>query len=64
MIMSCGMDHSLKMWRIDTESLKKTFELSYTHNVMKTKKAFPTELCHFPDFSTRDIHRNYVDCCR
>lgn len=60
-IMSCGMDHSLKLWRIDTDNLKSTFKSSYTHN---SKKPFSTELCHFPDFSTRDIHRNYVDCCR
>ena len=39
-------------------------KLSYTHDTLKTRKMFPTELCHFPDFSTRDIHRNYVDCCR
>jgi len=63
-IISCGMDHSLKMWRFDTDNIKEAVEKSYTHNTAKTKKAFPTELCHFPDFSTRDIHRNYVDCCR
>ena len=39
-------------------------KLSYTHVTLKAKKVFPTELCHFPDFSTRDIHRNYVDCCK
>ena len=63
-IVSCGMDHSLKIWRFDTEELQDAIDLSYSHDTVKTKEAFPTELCHFPDFSTRDIHRNYVDCCR
>ena len=63
-IVSCGMDHSLKVWRFDTEELTEAIQLSYTHDVLKTKEIFPTELSHFPDFSTRDIHRNYVDCCR
>jgi len=63
-IISCGMDHSLKVWRFDTDNIKEAIELSYTHDTVLTKKVFPTELCHFPDFSTRDIHRNYVDCCR
>ena len=51
------MDHSLKLWNFKTENLRKAIALSYTHNSIKTKKPFPTELCHFPDFSTRDIHR-------
>ena len=63
-IVSSGMDHSLKVWRFDTEELQDAIELSYSHDAVKTKEAFPTELCHFPDFFTRDIHRNYVDCCR
>jgi len=63
-IISCGMDHSLKMWRCDTEELSAAISLSYSHSLAKTRKVFPTELCHFPDLSTRDIHRNYVDCCR
>lgn len=63
-IMSCGMDHSLKLWKINTEELQTAIKLSYSHNVMKSKKAFPSELVHFPDFSTRDIHRNYVDCVK
>ena len=50
--------------RFDTEELEEAIEASYSHDTVRTKEAFPTELCHFPDFSTRDIHRNYVDCCR
>jgi len=63
-IMSCGMDHSLKLWKFDTNNIKEAIDLSYTHDTGKSKKPFPTELVHFPDFSTRDIHRNYVDCCK
>jgi len=63
-IVSCGMDHSLKVWKFDTAELQGAIQLSYSHDSVKTKQTFPTELCHFPDFSTRDIHRNYVDCCR
>ena len=58
------MDHSLKLWRFNTESIQNAIASSYTYDAMKMKKPFPTELCHFPDFSTRDIHRNYVDCCK
>lgn len=62
--MSCGMDHSLKLWKFNTSSIKEAISRSYTHDTLKSKKSFDTELVHFPDFSTRDIHRNYVDCCR
>ena len=48
----------------ETLFFQAAIKLSYTHSTLKAKKIFPTELCHFPEFSTRDIHRNYVDCCK
>ena len=31
-IISCGMDHSLKMWRMDTENIKARLMLSLEFN--------------------------------
>ncbi|XP_028410311.1 polycomb protein eed-like [Dendronephthya gigantea] len=63
-IISCGMDHSLKIWSLDEEKIKKTIEEAAVYNTTKSAKSFRTLQIHYPKFTTRDIHRNYVDCVR
>ncbi|XP_058984701.1 polycomb protein esc-like isoform X1 [Musca domestica] len=61
-IMSSGMDHSLKLWCLNKPAIHDALESSCHYNVNKNAAPYPTIKEHFPDFSTRDIHRNYVDC--
>lgn len=62
-IVSCGMDHSLKFWSLETKEIKKTIADSHNYSAEEEKKVFPTLAVHYPEFTTRDVHRNYVDCC-
>ncbi|XP_066283888.1 polycomb protein eed-B-like isoform X1 [Branchiostoma lanceolatum] len=63
-IVSCGMDHSLKIWNLNKEEIHKAIQDSYLYNASKNDRPFKTTKIHYPEFSTRDIHRNYVDCAR
>jgi len=62
-IVSCGMDHSLKFWSLEKPKVKQAIADSRKYNAEQTKTTFNTLAVHYPEFTTRDVHRNYVDCC-
>lgn len=37
-IMSCGMDHSLKLWRINSKRMMNAIKESYDYNPNKTNR--------------------------
>lgn len=45
-IMSCGMDHSLKLWRINSERMQKAIRGSYEYNPSKTNRYTPLSTAH------------------
>lgn len=60
-VVSVGMDHALKIWRIDSEKVRQAILDSCKYNSNRDKKPFKTAKVTFPIFTTRSIHRNYVD---
>ncbi|XP_030850530.1 polycomb protein eed-A [Strongylocentrotus purpuratus] len=63
-IASCGMDHSLKIWNLEKDNIQRAMKASHAYIASKTNKPFKSLYVNTPDFTTRDIHRNYVDCVR
>lgn len=60
-IVSGGMDHNIKVWKIDTEEIQDAIANSSTFYDTKKLRTFPTRHIHFADYTTRSVHRNYVD---
>ena len=38
LIASCGMDHSIKIWRFDNEPIQEAIKKSYTYKSTKSDK--------------------------
>jgi polycomb protein EED len=62
-LLTSGMDHAIKVWKLDDFHVESAVKLSYVYN-KHAVKPFPTFRQQFPDFTSRSIHGNYVDCVR
>lgn len=63
-IISSSMDHSIKLWCLNKPNICSAIEQSNNFNVQREKRQFKTLVIHCPDYSTREIHSNYVDSIR
>jgi polycomb protein EED len=60
-LVSAGMDHALKIWSLKSTKLMSAVRESFTFNYRKSRLPFQTANEQFPVFTTRNVHRNYVD---
>nr|AFD29604.1 EED-1 [Schmidtea mediterranea] len=63
-LLSCGMDHTIKIWKLDDSRLMNSIAKSRKYLHHENEMVFDTFLQHFPDFSSNKIHGNYIDCGR
>lgn len=62
-IVSCGVDNSLKIWRLDGSPIKELIQHSFSDQSGRDRP-YTIFQCHFPEFTTRDIHKGIVDCVK
>ncbi|KAM7536433.1 hypothetical protein Aperf_G00000086156 [Anoplocephala perfoliata] len=66
-LLTGGMDHHIKIWKLDTIDLRNAIAASTDfkqHSPENKGRPFPTLQQHYPDYSTQEPHGNYVDCVR
>nr|CAH8866884.1 unnamed protein product [Trichobilharzia regenti] len=64
LLLSAGMDHYIKIWRLNTPELANSIRESFNYRLHTNTRLFPVLVQQFPEFSSRDVHGDYVDCAR
>lgn len=61
-LISGGIDHNVMVWNLNDEDVKcKIDSCNNVEGFARNGKTFSAIRVHFPEFSTRDVHGNYVD---
>ena len=61
---SSSTDNSIKIWSLKDEKVASSIKDSYAPPAATATKPFRTQFIHFPVFSTRKVHPDYVDTAR
>lgn len=61
-LVSSGNDHMIAIWDLTLPEIVSTIEQSKRYNPNTSRRAVKTVYQPFPSFSSRDVHRNYIDC--
>lgn len=61
-LVSGGNDHMIAIWDLTQSNIAHAIETSQSYNEKTSQHSFKTIFQSFPIFTTRSIHRNYIDC--